>query len=135
MERLEKEIGVKPEIAILQDIPAAGPGSFFFLIAEFTGGIGGFSSLGERGKRAEEVAREAVDSLKGYIESDGCVDPHLADQLVPFMAVAKGISALTTTRITEHLLTNLWVVQQFTDVKIIRSGERGEPGKVEFVNK
>jgi RNA 3'-terminal phosphate cyclase len=51
------------------------------------------------------------------------------------MAVAKGISALTTTRITEHLLTNLWVVQQFTDVKIIRSGERGEPGKVEFVNK
>jgi RNA 3'-terminal phosphate cyclase (ATP) len=132
MERLEKEIGVKPEITILQDIPASGPGSFFFLVAESEKGIAGFSSLGERGKRAEEVAREAVDSLKEYVESDGCVDSHLADQLVPFMALAKGSSAFTTTRITEHLLTNLWVVQHFAKVKISRLGEKGEAGRVEF---
>ncbi len=132
VERLEKEMGVKPEVAVLQDIPKGGPGSFLFLEAESEGGIAGFSSLGERGKRAEEVAREAVDALEEYLESDGCVDPYLADQLVPFMALAKGSSALTTTQITEHLLTNLWVVRHFADVKIIRSGEKGEAGRVEF---
>ena len=96
--------------------------------------ISGFSSLGSRGKPAEKVANEAVDFLKDYIESDGCIDPHLADQLVPFMALAKGSSSFTTTQITEHLLTNLWVLQHFLEVKILRRGERGEGGRVEFLN-
>ena len=122
------------EIKVLYDVPANGPGSFLFLVAESEGAIAGFSSLGRKGKRAEEVAEEAVDSLKRYIESEGCIDPHLADQLVPFMALAKGNSSFTTTRITEHLLTNLWVIQHFFNVKILKSGEKGKGGKVEFFN-
>jgi RNA 3'-terminal phosphate cyclase len=94
----------------------------------------GFSSLGKKGKRAEEVADEAIDSLKGYMESDGCVDPHLADQLVPFMALRKGSSSLTTTRITEHLLTNLWVISHFLDIKILRSGRSGEKGRIDLIS-
>jgi hypothetical protein len=45
------------------------------------GCLAGFSSLGERGKRAEDVAKEAVDALVTYLESDGCLDSHLADQI------------------------------------------------------
>ncbi len=134
VERLEKEMGLRSEIEILQDIPATGPGSFLFLEADFEGGIAGFSSLGERGKRAEEVAKEAVGFFEEYLESEGCVDPCLADQLVPFMGLAKGSSAFTTTRMTEHLLTNLWVIQHFADVKIIRSGDKGGPGRIEIGN-
>jgi RNA 3'-terminal phosphate cyclase (ATP) len=80
------------------------------------------------------VADEAVDALKNYIESDGCIDPYLADQLVPFLVLAKGNSSFTTTRLTEHLLTNLWVIQHFLDVKISIWGEKGKEGKVEFFN-
>ncbi len=133
VERLEKEVGLKSEIEILEDAPANGPGSFLFIEAEFEGGIAGFSSLGERGKKAEQVAKEAVDSFKGYLEAEGCVDPYLADQLVPFMGLAKGSSAFTTTRITEHLLTNLWVIQHFADVKITRTGDKGEPGRLDII--
>lgn len=132
--RIEKELKLDAEIMVLNDVPANGPGSFFFLVAESEKAIAGFSSLGERGKRAEDVAKEAVDSLKDYMESEGCVDPHLADQLVPFMVLAKGNSSLTATRITEHLLTNLWVVQNFSDVKISKLGKKGQWGKVEFFN-
>jgi len=71
--------------------------------------------------------------LKEYIKSDGCIDPHLADQLIPFLSLAKGNSVFTTTRMTEHLLTNLWVVQQFLDVRISRWGEKGERGRVDFI--
>jgi RNA 3'-terminal phosphate cyclase len=46
--------------------------------------------------------------------------------------VAKGNSAFTTTRITEHLLTNLWVIQHFKNVKISVIGEKGREGKVEL---
>jgi RNA 3'-terminal phosphate cyclase len=35
---------------------------------------------------------------------------------------------------TEHLLTNLWVVQHFLDVRISKWGEKGERGRIEFFN-
>ena len=134
LRRIEREMKIDAEIIVLDNAPGTGPGSFFFLMAESENATAGFSSLGKRKKPAEEVAKEALDSLKDYIGSDGCIDPHLADQLVPFIVLAKGNSAFTTTRITEHLLTNLWVMQHFFDVRISKSGEGGREGKVEFFN-
>ncbi len=134
LRRIEKELKFGAEITMLPDAPSRGPGSLLFLVAESEKAVAGFSSLGRRGKRAEEVAGEAVNSLKDYLEKEDCLDPHLADQLVPFMAMAKGNSSFTTTRVTEHLLTNLWVVQHFTSVKISLIGEKGREGKVEMIN-
>jgi RNA 3'-terminal phosphate cyclase (ATP) len=125
---------VAVDISLLPDAPAMGQGSFLFLVAEFEKVTAGFSGLGQKGKSAEEVAKETFLSLQNYMESEGCIDPHLADQLVPFMAMTKGESSFTTSRITEHLLTNLWVLQQFLDVKISRQGEKGSWGKIELFN-
>jgi RNA 3'-terminal phosphate cyclase (ATP) len=50
------------------------------------------------------------------------------------MALAKGDSSFTTTQITEHLITNLWVLEHFLEVKIKKSGEKGNSGRVEFLN-
>jgi RNA 3'-terminal phosphate cyclase (ATP) len=135
LKRIEGELQIGGEIAILDDVHSYGPGSFLFLLAECQRALAGFSSLGVKGKPAERVADEAVDALKDYLESDGFADPYLTDQIVPFMALAKGNSAITTTRITEHLLTNLWVTQHFLDVTILREGEIGRKGRVEFLNK
>jgi RNA 3'-terminal phosphate cyclase (ATP) len=134
LRRIEKEMKMEAEITIVPDPPSKGPGSFLFLVTESEGALAGFSSLGRRGKRAEEVAGEAVNSLKDYLEAEGCVDPHLADQLIPFMAMAKGNSSFTTTRVTEHLSTNLWVIQHFKNVKVSVTGEKGREGKVELFN-
>jgi len=134
LKRIRRELQIDGEISILDNVSSNGTGSFLFLLAEYETGLAGFSSLGVRGKPAEKVADEAVDSLKDYVESDGCVDPHLADQLVPFMALTKGNSSFTTIRITKHLLTNLWVTQHFANVSISREGKTGERGRVEFLN-
>jgi len=134
LKRIQGELQIDGEIAVLEDVHSDGPGSFLFLLAEYQRALGGFSSLGIRGKPAERVADEAVDSLRDYLESDGCVDPYLTDQIVPFMALAKGNSSVTTVRITEHLLTNLWVIQRFLDVTVSRKGEIGGRGRVEFLN-
>lgn len=134
LRKIQSELKIEAEIATLNDIPSNGPGSFLFLLAEYEKTRAAFSSLGARGKPAEKVADEAVDSMKDFIELDGCIDPHLADQLVPFMAVAKGNSFFATTQMTEHLLTNLWVIGHFLEVKVRRWGEIGRPGRVEFLN-
>lgn len=134
LRRIEKDLKREAEIEILSEISSNGQGSFIFLVAESEEVMAGFSSLGKKGKRAEEVADEAVDSLKEYLESDGCVDLHLADQIVPFMALRKGNSSLTTTRITEHLITNLWVISHFVDIKVLRYGSSGEKGRIDLIS-
>jgi RNA 3'-terminal phosphate cyclase (ATP) len=134
LKRIEREIEMDAEITVLDDAPSIGQGSFLFLSAEYEGTIAGFSSLGRKGRPAEKVAEEAVMSLKKYMDSEGCIDPYLADQLIPFLALAKGNSGFTTTQITEHLLTNLWVVGLFSEVRILKSGDKGRGGKVEFFN-
>ncbi len=72
----------------------------------------GADYLGERGKRAEEVGHEAAAGLIKEIISGACVDHYLADQLIPFMAIA-GSSKILTSEITNHCLTNIFVVEQF----------------------
>jgi len=134
LKRIQRELQIDGEITILDNVPSNGPGSFLFLLAECERGLAGFSSLGARGKPAERVADEAVDSLKIFLESEGCIDPYLADQLAPFMALAKGNSSFTTAQTTGHLLTNLWVIQLFLDVTISVEGETGAGGRVEFLN-
>lgn len=133
LRRIEKELKIEAKIDLLFGIPSNGQGSFLFLIAESERVKAGFSSLGRKGKGAEDVADGAIDSLKEYMESEGCVDPHLADQIVPFMAFAKGKYSFTTTRITEHLLTNLWVIEHFLKISVSRSGGKEERGRIDLI--
>lgn len=133
LRRIKRELNMEAEIEILIDVPSKDEGSFLFLVAESEGGKAGFSSLGKKGKRAETVADEVVNSLKDYLESNACLDCYLPDQLVPFMAFAHGLSSLTTSRITEHLLTNLWVIQHFLKLSLFTEGGKGERGKIDLI--
>jgi RNA 3'-terminal phosphate cyclase (ATP) len=114
----------------LVDAPSTGKGTFLLLIAEFGNITVGFGSLGEIGKRAEQVADEACDDLLAYTDTNGVLDPCLADQIIPWLALAGGKSSFTTSRITRHLLTNLWIVQQFLDLDIQVTGGEGTPGSI-----
>ncbi|MBW2964426.1 RNA 3'-terminal phosphate cyclase [Candidatus Woesearchaeota archaeon] len=71
----------------------------------------GADALGERGKRAEVVGEEAAKRLLAEIESGAAVDSHLADNLVPFVALFGG--GFRTSEITKHTLTNVYTVEQF----------------------
>lgn len=119
--------GLTAAITVEEDIHALGPGTMLFLRAH---GRAGFSALGRRGVPAERVADEAVDALLGWQRSGAAVDVHLADQLVPFLALADGPSSFTCPALSGHLLTVAWVVQQFLPVGIALHDER--PARVEI---
>ncbi len=124
-----KRVGVPSQIE-LTSVEARNPGTVVFLLARCEGGRAGFSSLGERGKPAERVADEACDQLFAYLERPGVADPYLADQLLLPMVLASGSSSLTTTKVTEHLLSNRWVVEHFLPGRVQVEGSVGEPGLV-----
>jgi RNA 3'-terminal phosphate cyclase (ATP) len=99
-----------------------------FFWADFEHASAGFTSLGELGKPAEQVAEEAAQDLLEFLEADGALERHLADQVVLPMALASGRSSFTTTTVTQHLLTNAWVVNQFFPEHVQVEGREGEAG-------
>jgi RNA 3'-terminal phosphate cyclase (ATP) len=139
---LPKHIRVRQEKAALQtlrsngvnvrfevrDAPSKSTGTVVFLWGEFEHALAGFTSLGERGKPAERVAEEAANELLEYLHGDAALDRYLADQVVLPLALAAGESHFTTGRVTQHLLTNAWVVNQFYPGRVRVEGEEGEPG-------
>ncbi|HLC62143.1 MAG TPA: RNA 3'-terminal phosphate cyclase [Candidatus Nanoarchaeia archaeon] len=72
----------------------------------------GADSLGERGKRAEDVGEEAASRLIKQIEAKAPVDGFLADQILPFMALV-GNSKIKVSEITSHARTNIYAIEQF----------------------
>ena len=113
--------------------PHLGPGSGIVLWAESDTGFRlGADALGERGKRAEIVGREAAQQLKQEIISGYPIDSHLCDMLIPFLALADGDSTIGITKITSHLQTNLWVVEKMLKVKAQLNGKIGTSGILEM---
>lgn len=116
IKRLEAH-GLKSAQMELVNAPSTGMGTLLFLMSRFEKGIAGFTSLGRKGKRAEKVANDACSAFFQFLASDAAVDEHLADQLILYMALAKGRSSIVAERITGHLKTSIWVLEQFLPVR------------------
>lgn len=94
-------------------------GSAITMAAVFDNCVLGSSALGERGKPAEKVGRECADLLKKQLDSKACLDRWMADQILPYIAMAakEGKSKLTVAEVTNHCKTNIWVIEKFLPVK------------------
>lgn len=80
-------------------------------------GLIGFSALGERGVPAEKVGQHAASGIIKEFSTGAAVDEYLADQLMPFMAMASGSSSLTCPELSSHAVTNMWIVEKMTGRK------------------
>ena len=76
------------------------------------------SALGVRGRRAELVGEEAARNIMTELESASTVDVHLADHLIPYIALAEGKSEMKVREVTKHLETNMYVTKRFLDVEL-----------------
>jgi RNA 3'-phosphate cyclase len=71
----------------------------------------GADKLGEKGVPAETVGKNAANMLLDTMESEAPVDYNLADNLIPYLAIAGG--HIKVEKITEHTRTNVNVVNTF----------------------
>ncbi|ASJ08557.1 RNA 3'-terminal-phosphate cyclase [Thermococcus siculi] len=110
-----------------------GPGSGIVVWAETDKLRLGGDALGKRGKPAEVVGREAADELLEALTTRAAVDRFLGDQLIPFLAFAGG--EIKVAEITNHLITNVWVVERFLGKVFEVEGEIGAPGTVRVIRK
>jgi RNA 3'-terminal phosphate cyclase (ATP) len=85
------------------DKDAVGSGSGIILWAETDRDciIGG-SAVGSKGTDAGKTGETAADELARNLEHGGCVDEYLQDQIIIFLALAKGKSTVVTGPLTLH---------------------------------
>jgi len=123
--------GFKPSISVKYlegaETPFS-PGSLVCLWAD--GMFLGSDSLGERGKPAEKVGREAATSLVEQMRTGATVDLHTADHMILPCSLAEGESRFTASRLTLHTLTAVELAKRFTDAEFSVKGGRGQPATI-----
>lgn len=75
----------------------------------------GTDVLGERGLRSETVGKMAAENLINELKTGMVLDKCMGDQIIPFLYYSK--STVGVSEITNHTLTNIYVVEKFLDVK------------------
>lgn len=97
--------------------PSISAGSACCIVAGFEQTLIGADSIGARGKWAEDVGREAASRLSNEIGTSACLDRHMADQILPYLALAEDDSCVSISEITRHVQTNMWAIEKFIDGK------------------
>jgi RNA 3'-terminal phosphate cyclase (ATP) len=124
------DAGVPAQIAP-EHVRSPGTGTGLFLCARYQSAQAGFLSLGRLKLPSEEVAEIGCRAFLEHHRSAAAIDPHLGDQLVLPFALAEGRSRATVSRITRHLLTNVWVAHQFGYTGVAVEGELGKLGVIQ----
>ncbi|MEM1515332.1 MAG: RNA 3'-terminal phosphate cyclase [Candidatus Bathyarchaeia archaeon] len=118
-ERLLQARGLDPKIQIINDFsnPLQKGSSLVLWVETDKGALLGSDSVGEIGKTSEEVAQETVRGLLEEVDSRATVDIHMADMLIPYVALADGESTYLTRMISDHIESNIWLAEEILNVK------------------
>ena len=114
MERVLASSGIQVASKALSEEQADSPGSSVLAAATEGGRILGADAIGARGKRAEEVGREAAQRFVSVLNSGAPVDSNLADMIAPLLSLAREPSTLFVPEVSLHLKTSLYVANLFT---------------------
>jgi RNA 3'-terminal phosphate cyclase (ATP) len=73
----------------------------------------GSDRAGRPGRRSESIGRYVAQNFMEDITTGAAVDRYIADQVIIYAGLAEGVSRYSIPRITEHVETNLWLIEEF----------------------
>ncbi len=126
-----KDIKILPAIELIE-VPSIGQGTFVYIESKSEHSMAGFTALGARGKKAEVVGEETAGEFIEYYTTGAALDHHMADQILLYLSICNEESVFTTSAVTNHLLTNLWVIELFHKIQYSIEGKIGEKGIVKI---
>jgi RNA 3'-terminal phosphate cyclase (ATP) len=105
------------EVQALGREAAVGTGGAITLWAERDASLLGASRVAERGVRAEAIGEAVSSELAADLAAGAALDAHAADQVLVYMAMAKGRSSFTVRTVSSHARTAMWLLDQFLSVQ------------------
>jgi len=114
LEVIGRTLGWPQEQLLLRGLPNdVGPGNAVTITLEHENVTEVVTGFGEKGLRAETVAKDAAVAARAYLSASAPVGEHLADQLLLPMALGEG-GCFVTAAITSHVRSNAAVIERFT---------------------
>ena len=110
-----KKVIPKFDCEYFEYVDAFSPGSTTHIHTHCDNSILGATVYGERGIPAEKIGEETARNLMKQIDSNACLDEHMADQILFYLALAGG--SVSVAEITNHCKTNMWVIEKFLPMK------------------
>lgn len=105
--------GHEARIDVVEDTQSLQPGAALAAwVVTTTGCILGADQAGQPRRPAEHIGRHVARTLLADLAAGATVDRFAADQLVIFAALARGKTVYRVPLLTEHLETNLWLVEK-----------------------
>jgi RNA 3'-terminal phosphate cyclase (ATP) len=80
---------------------------------------------------SEAVARRAADEARRYLAANVPIGCHLADQVLPILALGEG-GVFRTMTLSQHARTNADIIREFVDVRIETIAEARDAVRVEM---
>jgi RNA 3'-terminal phosphate cyclase (ATP) len=97
---------------------------------QYQRGIGGGSELGNRNSRPEQVAQSAFEQCLDWMTGEESLDPIIAEHVLLPACFADQGSEFKVSSLTSRFLTMVWVIKQFSPVRIVVRGNQGGVGHV-----
>ncbi len=117
--RVLAQAGYPAEIEIRQDTEAVQRGAALALFAEEGNGVRlGADQAGARQRTAEAIGHHVAQQLIDDLRTGSTLDRHAADQIIPFAAMARGVSRFIIPAVTDHVQTSAWLAELFFDARV-----------------
>lgn len=102
------------------------PGGAIVLRALTARTVLGAARVAERGVRAEQLGQQVGQSVVDDLRSGATLDEHAADQMLAFLALARGESRFRVRELTSHARTAMWLIERLTPARFaIAAAARG----------
>jgi RNA 3'-terminal phosphate cyclase (ATP) len=106
--------GYKAEIEEIYDESSLQEGAALAIYAETSSGSRiGSDRAGRPHRSSESIGRYVAQNLIEDVKTGATVDRYLADQLIIYAGLAEGTTRYLIPKITEHVETNLWLIEEF----------------------
>jgi RNA 3'-terminal phosphate cyclase (ATP) len=92
---------------------AIGSGGAITAWAASDAGVLGASRIAERGVRAEALGEAAGRELAADLAAGATLDTHAADQVLIYLAAARGRSSFLAREVSSHARTAIWLTAKF----------------------
>lgn len=111
--------GLSADIKLINDTKAEQRGATLAIWARTDSGcIIGSDMAGKIGRTAEAIGQGVAKNLWEDLDSGATVDRFTADQIIIYAALADGESEYIIPRMTEHIESNLWLIQDILGAKV-----------------
>ena len=118
-----KTRGLSAEIKRINDTKARQRGAALAIwLKTDSGCIMGSDMAGKIGRSAEEIGQGVAKNLLEDLDSGATADRFTADQIIIYAALADGESEYIIPRMTEHIESNLWIIQDILGAEIYIKG-------------